>query len=87
MTDIRVLENSEKQTRLVRKYCAETERALSEVPDYATAVQMKESLCERFQKECDSSLVVTALRQHIDGLLKERWKGHKGASDTKNSSH
>lgn len=87
MTDIRLLEISEKQTQLVRTYCAEAERVLSEVPDYTTAVQLKESLCERFQKECDSSLVVTALRQYIDGVLKERWKGHEGASDTKKSNH
>jgi hypothetical protein len=87
MIDIRVLGNSEKQTQLVRTYCAEAERVLNQVPDYTTAVQMKESLCERFQKECDSSLVVTAIRQYIDGVLKERWKGNEGASDAKNSDH
>jgi hypothetical protein len=87
MEDTGILANSERQTQLVRTYCAEAERVLNEVHDYATAVQMKESLCERFQKECDSSLIVAALRQHIDGVLKERWKGHEGASDTKNSNH
>jgi hypothetical protein len=87
MADIRAPESSEKQTQLVRRYCAEAERLLNEATDLATALQLKESLCEQFQKECDSSLVVTATRQYLDVIIKERWKVHNGANDTTVGSH
>jgi hypothetical protein len=77
-------ERSAQQDDLVRKYCAEAERMLSEAADYATAIQLKESLCDQFQKECDSSLVVTAARKYLDGVISERWKNrrpHNGAGD------
>jgi hypothetical protein len=51
MTDPRVLESSEKQTQVVLRYCAESERLLNEEADYATALPMKDALREQFHKE------------------------------------
>ena len=82
MADIRGAGSSGKQTRLVRKYCAEAERLLNEATDYATAIQLKNSLCEQFQNECDSSLVVTATRQYLGTIIKERWKVQDGENVT-----
>jgi len=64
---------SEKQEDLIRKYCAEAESVLAEAHDYNSAVRLKDSLCRRFQNECDSSLVVVATKIHLDNLLKKRW--------------
>ena len=87
MADIRALENSEKQAELVRKYCGEAELLLNKATDYATALQLKESLCKQFQNECDSSLVVTATRNYLEAMIKERWKIRNGENDTAVSSH
>jgi hypothetical protein len=64
---------SEKQQELIRKYCAEADSVLSGAADYDSALHLKESLCKRFQNECDSSLVVAATSLHLDSMLKERW--------------
>jgi hypothetical protein len=64
---------SEKQEELIRKYCAEADSVLAGAPDYDSAMRLKESLCKRFQNECDSSLVVAATNLHLDNLLKRRW--------------
>lgn len=64
---------SEKQEELIRKYCAEAASVLAGAPDYDSALRLKESLCKRFQNECDSSLVVAATNLHLDSLLKEQW--------------
>jgi hypothetical protein len=64
---------SEKQEGLIRKYCAEADSVLADAPDYDSAVLLKDSLCNRFQKECDSSLVVAATTLHLDNLLRLRW--------------
>jgi hypothetical protein len=73
MEDIRGPENSEKQEQLIRRYCPEFETQLSQAPDRASALQMKESLCARFETECESALVISAIRQHLEILLKRRW--------------
>lgn len=73
MEDIRGPENSEKQEQLIRRYWAEAERQLSQAPDQASALRMKESICARFESECESSLVISAIRQHLEILLKRCW--------------
>ena len=46
---------------------------------------MGESLCARFQEECESELVVSATRKFIHNLLKRRWgAGTHGAAGTVN---
>jgi hypothetical protein len=73
MEDMRQRPDSTKQDELIRRYCEEAEKVLSAAADYPSAVRMKHSLCDRFEKECDSKLVVSATKQFIDNLLKHRW--------------
>lgn len=87
MDDVRSLGNSKKQEGLIRAYCAEAEKLLATAPDYESAVRMKESLCERFEKECDSKLVSSATKMHLDGVLKKRWGGQEHGSNTTVDSH
>jgi hypothetical protein len=68
-------EGSERQNDLLRKYCTEAERLLSEAADFATAIQLKDSLCEQFQRECESSLVIAATREYLEGVIRKRWRG------------
>ena len=74
MSDIQSPQNSEKLSELIGRYCAQAEEMLEKAPDYPSALQLKESLCSKFQKECESSLVVNATRHYLDTLLKHRWK-------------
>ncbi len=74
MEDLGVPQSSELQDALLRKYCAEAETLLAQAPDYDTAFRLKQALCERFQSECESSIVVAAAKVHLDNLLKTRWK-------------
>jgi len=62
-----------RQEELIRDYCEEADALLSTAQDYPSAVRMKQSLCARFQEECDSALVVSAASQFIDNVLKKRW--------------
>ena len=87
MKDRPYTERSKRQNNLVRKYCVEAERMLAEATDYPTAVQLKVSLCEQFQKECDSTLVVTATRQYLDGVIRERWKNHHAEDGAGTGNH
>jgi hypothetical protein len=62
-----------KQEDLIIKYCREAESALAAASDYDAALRLKESVCQRFQRECESSLVVAAVKLHIDDLVRKRW--------------
>jgi hypothetical protein len=70
---IRGSENSEKQEELIRRYCAEAENEIAKAPDYASAKRLKESLCARFEQECESRLIIGAISQHLENLLKQLW--------------
>jgi hypothetical protein len=63
---------SDKQTELLQRYCAEAERELDDAASYAEALRLRDSLCTRFQTECDSPLVVHATRQYLDSLIMNR---------------
>jgi hypothetical protein len=81
MEEIRPGPYSPKQDELIRRYCREAEAVLASAADYPSALRMKQSLCQRFEKECDSTLVVSATRQFLESLLKQRWgKGAHGSS-------
>jgi len=80
MEDIRPGPYSPKQEELIRRYCEEAEKVLSSAANYPSAVRMKQSLCERFEKECDSKLVVSATKLFIENLLKQRWGIRKRGS-------
>lgn len=69
MEDLSIVLKSRKQEQLVRKYCEEAVPALATAGDYPAALRMKDSLCDRFEKECDSELVVFAARRYIHNLL------------------
>jgi hypothetical protein len=64
---------SMKQESLVVQYCKEAESILIGAEDYESALRLRKSLCERFQNECGSSLVVAAVNLHVDNLLRKRW--------------
>ncbi len=73
MEAIRGSENSEKQEALIRGYCADAEKEIAKAPDYASAILLKESLCVRFEQECESGLIIGAIRQHLENALKQLW--------------
>jgi len=75
MSDIRAPGNPAHLSELIARYCAEAEETLNAAPDYGSALRLKETLCSRFQEECESSLVVNATRQYIDAVLRNRWNG------------
>jgi len=87
MEDVRALGSSEKQETLIREYCAEAEKLMAAATDYVSAVQVKDTLCERFQKDCDSTLVTRATRQHLENLLKDQWGAGKHGNDTTVDHH
>ena len=82
MEPIRAVPQLPKQEELIRRYCEEAEALLSSAEDYPSAVRMKQSICVRFQKECDSELVVHATGQFIDNLIKTRWGMPDGSGAT-----
>ncbi len=65
--------HSLRQDELIRRYCEEAGSLFTAAPDLPTALRLKDELCNRFQKECDSELVVTATMHYIDNLLHHRW--------------
>jgi hypothetical protein len=62
-----------KQEDLIVKYCKDAESTLATANDYESAVRLKESMCQQFQTECRSSLVIAAVKIHLDDLLRKRW--------------
>ena len=73
MSDIRAPGNPAHLSELITKYCVEVEEKLNAAPDFGTALHLKETLCSRFETECESSLVVNATKQYIDAVLRHRW--------------
>ncbi len=63
-----------KQDELVRRYCAEAETLLAAAPDYPAAVRLKEALCTRFERECDSQLIISAVKQFISEHIRKHWE-------------
>jgi hypothetical protein len=82
MQPIRPVPQLPKQEELIRRYCEEAEALLSSAEDYPSAVRMKQSICKRFQEECDSELIVHATGQFIDNLIKTRWGMPDGSGAT-----
>jgi hypothetical protein len=64
---------SMRQETLIVRYCEEAKSILIGAGDYESALQLRKSLCERFQNECGSSLVVAAVNLHLDNLMRQRW--------------
>jgi len=87
MSDIRAPGNPDHLSDLIRKYCAEAEERLNAAADYSSALRLKESLCARFQEECESSLVVSATRQYIDAVLRQRWGAEDGGHNPSGGPH
>ena len=63
------------QVELIRSHCEEAKALMERAPDYASAVRVGESSCKRLERECESSLIVTASRKYIQNLMRERWRG------------
>jgi hypothetical protein len=82
MKAIRPVPHLPRQEELIHRYCEEAESLLSSAEDYPSAVRMKQSICERFQKECDSELIVHATSQFIDNVIKARWGMPDGSGTT-----
>jgi hypothetical protein len=87
MSDISTPENPERLRELISHYCAEAEKLLETAPDFPSALQLKDSLCAQFEKECDSRLVVSATRDYLDTVLKNRWNMHKHGVGSSGGHH
>jgi hypothetical protein len=66
--------HTDRQTELIREYCAKAEALLTKASDHQTALHVKQQICSRFERECESNLVVAAARLHMDSILKKRWR-------------
>jgi len=71
------------QQELLRRYCKEAEALLTKATDMNDASRIKEEACERFQQECNSSLLVNATKDYIDQIIARMWqnKGRPGEKD------
>ncbi len=79
--------HSLRQDELIRRYCEEADSLLRAAPDLPTALRLKDELCDRFQRECDSELIVTATMHYIDDLLLHQWGRTRQSNDSSNHSH
>lgn len=79
--------DDEAQEDLVREFCQEAEALIGSAPDYPSAVQLRDSLCQRFQMKCKSGLVVHATKEYMTQIIQRRWRAGAGGADRTNNEH
>jgi len=62
------------QTELLSRYCQEAEELLAGVDNYASALKLRDELCERFAEECYSPLIVNATREYLTHLIRRSYQ-------------
>ncbi len=72
---------SDEQRELLNCYCKEAEALLIKAADINDAIRIKNEACKRFQRECNSSILVNATKDYINQIIERTWKrGHEGKS-------
>jgi hypothetical protein len=64
---------SEQQEELILRTCREAESRIAGAPDEATALRIRDSMCERLALECQSAIVVRAARDHVTAMIRKSW--------------
>jgi hypothetical protein len=65
--------NGRQQSELIANHCADMEYRIRSAPSREEAIQLKETACTRFKKECQSTIVLTALLKHVEYLILHYW--------------
>jgi hypothetical protein len=68
------MQNSDSQMTLLDRFCREAKERVVQARDLDDAVRQKDALCERFEQECSSQLVINAAKTFVGNLLQTRWK-------------
>jgi hypothetical protein len=61
---------NERQQELIRRTCLEAEERIARARDRGEALLIREQVCERFGRECQSAFVVHALRHHLMEVIR-----------------
>jgi hypothetical protein len=69
--------NGKQQSELIANHCADMEYRIRSAQSREEAIQLKEMACTKFKKECQSTLVRTALIRYIDDLILHYWDSRK----------
>ena len=62
------------QHELVREYCREAEGRITIARSRADTVRIKEEWCNRFQRQCESELLINATSRYLDEIIARQWK-------------
>jgi hypothetical protein len=60
----------ERQQELIRQTCREAEERIAGARDRGEALLIREQVCERFGRECQSPVVVHALRRYLMEVIR-----------------
>ncbi len=61
------------QMVLLDRFCNEAKSLIAQATSIDEAEKRKKTLCEKFERECSSRLVINAARNFVDNLLTTRW--------------
>lgn len=77
----------DEQQDLLHRYCKEAEALLSKAADINEAIRIKDETCKRFQLECNSSILVNAMKDYMDQIIERTWKRGHEAKSAKDDEH
>jgi len=60
----------EPQQELIRHACREAEERIAGARDNAEALRIRDEVCDRFGRECQSTIVVRALRDYLTEVIR-----------------
>ncbi len=61
------------QNERIEQYCAQARELLRSAPDEENARDLAARLCEQFERDCSSGLVVSATRLYLDRWIHDQW--------------
>lgn len=68
----RVLDSGQ-QKEIIARHCADAEDRIRTAASKSEASRIVDDLCQRFDRECESSLVRSFLKKHVNHLLTLHW--------------
>ncbi len=87
MEEILRIAQPDPQLELVARYCREAGDLLAGTLDSVSAARVRDTLCDRFARECQSPLVVHAAREFMTHLIHRRWPESPREDDPANDQH
>jgi len=71
--DFSPLEAIPRQHALLREYCTGVEDRIKNSASEAQALKLVDSLCRKFDSECESDVLQDGLRKYLSGLIRRYW--------------